>query len=221
MTTLRIDAPEGVVKLGEVTIPGVYQSLEITGAVKLDEVSRSGRSGKSKLPVGWEDMGARLGLRLLTEQDETYPSAALATIAELFQKADSAAKPVVYTIVHPACAAVRLREVLFSTLRIADDNQDDTVDVELEFTEFKPVALGREGRARKALKGSLAAAGELFKDLNSELGFAAKSAASAGYDAVSAIDKVNEKAKVYSTSPNGLADMFENDPEGGGPLGIF
>lgn len=221
MTTLRIDAPEGVVKLGDVAIPGVYQSLEITGAVKLDEVSRSGRSGKSKLPVGWDDMSARLALRLLTEQGETYPNAALSTLAELFQKADSAAKPTVYTIVHPVCAAVRLREVLFSTLRITDDNQDDTVEVELEFTEFKPVALAREGRARKALKGSLAGVGEFFKDVSWGLGNLVDKAKGANYDAKTALEKVNADVKVYSTSPGGLADMFENDPEGGGPIGIF
>lgn len=219
MTSLRIDSPEGLMRLGDKTLPGVYQSLEIEGAVKLDEVSRSGRSGASKLPVGWEDMKARLSLRLLTPEGESYPSEALATLAELFQKADATAKPVKYSIVHPACAALRLREVLFSGLRLSDTNADDTVGVEVEFTEFKPVALGRENRARKMLKAAIGAVGEGLEALGDAIEGLANDAASLGYDAKNALAKVNAKVKVYSTSPNGIADMFESDPQGGGPLG--
>lgn len=223
MTTLRIDAPEGQIKLGDVVIPGVYQSLEIEGAIKTDDVARSGRSGSSKLPQGWQDATARLQIRLLTEEGESYPTAALAQIGELFQGADADAKPRVYTLVHPAAASVRLRDVLFASLRISDSNGDDTIGVELEFMEFKPVALAREGRARKSLQAVLGAdgLGQVVNDISSAIGDLVGGAADASYDAKAAIDKVNADTKVYSTSPNGLADMFENDPEGGGPLGIF
>lgn len=222
MKLLRVDQPLGLVRLGDTVIPGVYQSLEVAGKLKVDEVSRAGRSGASKLPEGWEDQTVRLRLELVPDEDEGSPESALAAIGELFRRADKSAKPTVYRLVHPVCAAMGLREVLFTSLRVEDTSGSDTVVAELELKEFRPVALKRESRARKLLKGLLGAdgLGSVVHDVSGAVTAGVEGLATAGYDLQNALTQA-----VYDTlpaEPSGAAgETFEADPEADGPWGIF
>lgn len=220
----------GQVKLGDKVVPGLYQSMEVEGKLKVDGVKRSGKSGAGKLPEGWEDMKVRLVLSLVPDrEDEAYPEDDLAALAGLFQGADKQAKPFVYSIVHPVLNAMNLREVLFSGLRVSDQQGTNTVQVELELEEFKPVAVAREGRAKTWLRKLLGkeGLGTAVNDAARQVKYAALDLKYASGQVTDLVGELNKGAQFYNTQPTSVAgaptsSTFEADDDGPlGRLGIF
>ncbi|NUN13498.1 MAG: hypothetical protein HUU55_07670 [Myxococcales bacterium] len=208
------------VSLNGQPIPGIYQSLELSGDLRIDRVQRSGRSGAAKLPEGWDDMKLVLRLLLLPDTAGGYPATAARKIASLFQQADKNAKPYVYEIAHPLTSALNLREVLFKTLRVSASNQDDSASAELEFVEWRPVVVKRERQAKAkvwslggAITQGLAAAPASALNVAKKIGGASNNlTAAVGWAAKAATGKLAAADMLYTTLPKGVdVPTFEQD----------
>lgn len=145
---LRIELTDaiGQVKLGGQLLPGVFQSMSIMGKIKMDKIEIPGQSGESKQPLGFEDADLSLSL-LLTNDDWSNPYMKLAELTAIFQASDSQAKPYIYTIVSQLTSIWNIKEIIFDELKITDTNKNDTIAVELHFTEYKPVVVKKEDSA--------------------------------------------------------------------------
>ena len=143
-----ITAEAGEIKLNDTLLPGVFQSMEISGSLRIDEKKVPGSSGKRKQPLGYEDASVSLSLKLLTDDASTcYEKAGVLT--GLFHNVDNKAKPYVYRIVNRHLLKWNIREVLFKELRTSEDNRRDTISATLEFTEYKPALVAAESKAAK------------------------------------------------------------------------
>lgn len=145
--TIVISENIGEVKLGDTILPGIYQSLEVSRAVRMDERQVPGRSGASKQPLGYED--AEITLELVLSNDAGSPAREkLRQITALFQGQDAMARPFVYTIAHPLLADWGIRHVVFASLKTRDDNLYDLIYCSLRFVEHVPVTVQRERRRK-------------------------------------------------------------------------
>lgn len=136
----------GEIKLGKVVIPGIFKSMDISGAVRVDEENVLGRSGKSRQPLGFEDAIINLTLDLPTNDLGTCYDR-LAVVVELFQKVDSHAKPYIYRIVNKITSIWGIKDVVFSDLRMSDYNsRKDTLEISLTFKEYRPTLVKKEAR---------------------------------------------------------------------------
>lgn len=190
-------------------LPGVFQSLEVSGDLRVDSAKRPGRSGAAKLAEGWEDM--RLVLRLLLPSDEpgSYAESSARRLAQLFQRADGNAKPFVYTIAHPIAAALNLNEVLFRAIRIQSTNEGDAATAEVEFLEFRPMMVKRERSRRRltlggAIDAGLGAAPAAIKAAADKVGGGVNGAVDAAdWFFKAAAGKLGTTDKLYNTLPKG------------------
>jgi len=152
VVSITITENVGEVKLGNTILPGIYQSLEVSKKVRLDEAKVPGRSGATKQPTGFEDAEVTLELALAND-DSGSALSKLKTIVQLFQGQDSLARPYVYTIVHPLLAAWGIRHVMFRDLKSRDDNQSDLIYASLVFVEHAPPTIKKEQRRPKQVPG--------------------------------------------------------------------
>jgi hypothetical protein len=155
--TVQIAVEDGTFKLGDTIVPGIYQGLEISGEVALDEQAVPGRSGSSKQPLGFKDAEVTLRV-MLVDDDETSAEDKLRVLVGLFKGQDAQAKPFVYRLVCPSLAAWKIDQVVFRGLRSAESSDNDVREQELVFVEHKPVTLKAEKR-RSQLVPTAAAAG--------------------------------------------------------------
>lgn len=145
--TITVTEDIGEVKLGDTVLPGIYQSLEVSRAVRMDEAKVPGRSGATKQPMGFEDAEITLALVLASDLAGSA-RAKLQTIAGLFQAQDKLARPYVYTVAHPLLAAWGIRHVVFQQLKSRDDNLTDLIYASLRFVEHVPVTVKKERRRK-------------------------------------------------------------------------
>lgn len=153
----------GHIKVGGTLLPGIFQSMEIEGELRIDEKDIPGSSAKAKQPMGFEDAKVKLIIRLLTDEKSTCYQK-LKTITSLFHKVDKHAKPHVYKIVNHLTDIWKLKEVLFKTLRVTDTNQNDSLDVSIDFEEYHPVLVATEKKAKKNTKNSKTTTTDFSKD---------------------------------------------------------
>ncbi len=130
----------GQIRVGGVLLPGIMESLEVAGALRIDEAEVDGQSGTTKQPVGFEDAAVTLRVRLVTDDESTSYDKAK-EIVGLFQSTDSYAQPFVCRIVNRHTALWGIDEVLFSELKTSESNRDDTMYADLVFKEYVPVAV--------------------------------------------------------------------------------
>lgn len=135
----------GQVKLGNTLLPGVFEALEIEGALTIDEQEVQG-GGKRKQVLGFEDPAVTLRLRLLDDSAGTAYQK-LRVLVGLFRGKDKAGKPVAYRIVNKHLALWGVQQVLFKRLRSSEDNMDDTLRADLEFVAHAPVAVKKQSLA--------------------------------------------------------------------------
>lgn len=133
----------GQVKVGDTLLPGIFESLEIAGDVRVDEIEVTGQSGTSKQPLGFDDATLVLKIRLLTDDDSTCYDK-LKTLVAVFRAVDAQAKPFVYRLVNHHAAIWGITEVIFKGLRSVEDNDSDTIRADLQFTEYRPVMVRNE-----------------------------------------------------------------------------
>lgn len=136
----------GQIKLNDTLLPGIFESMEVSGKLRFDEKSVPGSSGKRKQPLGYEDAGITLNVKLLTdEESDCYEK--LDKLTSLFHNIDNKAKPYVYRIVNRHLTKWNIREILFSELRTSEDNREDTIKAALGFVEYKPALVAAEAKA--------------------------------------------------------------------------
>lgn len=144
----------GQVKVGDTILPGIFESLEISGSVKMDEVEIKGKKEKVTQAVGYETAKIRFNIILLPEDEEDGDTGeAVETIQQLFRKAPDQEKPGVFKIVNKHVLARGIDEVIFTGLKTYEDNKINKVLVMCEFTEHVPIKI------KVATKGSGSTAG--------------------------------------------------------------
>ncbi|MGE5606890.1 MAG: hypothetical protein ACM3YE_14535 [Bacteroidota bacterium] len=136
----------GEIKIGETILPGIYQSMEISGKLRFDESQMQGKSGTSKQPLGYEDAVINVSLILTTDDNFTCYDR-LKVIIAVFYKVNKTGKPYVYKIVNHLTSVWGIREVLFTDIRVRDDNKKDYLVIDIVFQEYLPTIVKRELKA--------------------------------------------------------------------------
>ncbi|MTI82748.1 MAG: hypothetical protein FH756_02380 [Firmicutes bacterium] len=129
----------GQVKVGNTLLPGIFESLEITGRVKTDQVEIRGKEAKATQAVGYDPAAARLTLNLLPTYEGDDCSSQVRAIQHAFRESKEQEKPGVYRLVNRHAQARGIDEVVFSGLKTFEDNRSDKLLVICEFMEHVPV----------------------------------------------------------------------------------
>jgi hypothetical protein len=134
----------GAVKLGGLVLPGVFQSMQIRGELRVDEGRVRGRSGTSKRPMGFDDVEATLTLRCCSD-DDTSADAKAGQIVKMFRQQDRQAKPYTYDITHARLNdAWGVRTMMIRSCQDEETNEVDTVDVVIVMAEHVPTQARRK-----------------------------------------------------------------------------
>jgi len=144
---------DGVLRLGDEAIPGVFANSNITCDVKFDEAQSDQLSGKKKTPMGWEDAEIDFDFVLLSDDDgDCYDK--LARVNALFKGYGSTASPKIFDILNRHIQARGIERVVFKTLASRETNRDDTIVVSLHFVEHTPPIVQAEQRVVKSDKAA-------------------------------------------------------------------
>lgn len=136
----------GQVRLGDETLPGIPESMDIRRRLRVIDIWVQARSGRGKAPMGWEDAEITLRLRLVDNGGPT-PFEQVAQLERLFATPDEFGRPKVFRIVNPHTRARGVNEVIFEDLRTQEDNRDDTIRAELILLEYLPGVVRAEEMA--------------------------------------------------------------------------
>lgn len=140
---------DGLIRLGNATVPGLLSTLRVNGKVRFDTQKVDGASGKSKTPQGWEDCEIMATVVLLTDDEsDCYEKAA--ALETLFRNPDKQANPQVLTITNRHVTARGVRQVVFSRLETTESNQSDDITATLGFTEHRPPIVKTEEAQAKS-----------------------------------------------------------------------
>ncbi|QUO43460.1 LysM peptidoglycan-binding domain-containing protein [Brevibacillus composti] len=118
------------IKVGDTLLPGVYEGMEITGDVRIDEEELEG--GKKVVNYSYNPVAIRLNMKLLNDEGGTA-EAKLATIQKVFRASPSQKKPKTYKLISSHAKARGIGQVMLIRLRSQDTNMNDTISVSLEF----------------------------------------------------------------------------------------
>jgi hypothetical protein len=140
---LSVDCDEGIVKIGSPpeVLPGIVESVKISGALLIENAEVQGRSGKVKVVQGWNDADLLITLSLLDD-----PGAgktrwdSLKQITGTFKKVAANGKPEVYALTHPMTGAWGTKRLLFASLESAEYRNRRKISVSLEFVEYDSAA---------------------------------------------------------------------------------
>lgn len=141
----RLTFEDGQVSLGGAALPGILVSQSVRGQVRFDEAEQDGLSGKTRMPMGWEDAEVVLVMDLLTDDaSDCYDK--LAKLDAVFRGADTKANPKVYDVANRHLLARSINRVLFSGLESSETDEDDVIRCSLAFVEHKPPVVRQEER---------------------------------------------------------------------------
>lgn len=144
MSDGRLTFDDGIVKLDKVRLPGVFKDQTISGRVKFSSAKPDGASGTVKVPMGWEDADITLVMRLVSDgQTRPFDSGLncfekLARIDRIFKGSDNGVNPKVYDIENPHTSARGIKQVVFSSLRSKETDENDVLEVHLSFVGHLP-----------------------------------------------------------------------------------
>ncbi|SHI73929.1 hypothetical protein ACQ0P8_04025 [Halodesulfovibrio aestuarii] len=127
----------GELRLGDTLVPGVLSRLSVDGKVRFDEAEQDGLSGKVKVPMGWEDAAVSVTMELLTDEGSTCYDK-LISLSRLYKGHDSGGNPMVYRTTNAHLAARNIDEIVFDGLNSSENNQSDSITVNLRFVEHNP-----------------------------------------------------------------------------------
>ncbi len=141
---MNLSIKKGIVQIGDYVLPGVVESISVGGSILIDSAETDAVSGVSKkICRGFDDKTISISIRLFNDENivfgDGYKSAYdyLSELEEIFSKTEKDV-PRVYKIISSHTEARKIKEVLFSRLESEESNEDDTISVMLEFTEFIP-----------------------------------------------------------------------------------
>lgn len=147
---------DGLVQLGNLTLPGILVQQSIRNAVRYDQSKQDQMSGKNKVALGWEDATITLTVDLLTETgSDCYQK--LTEINRIFKGAGKKkATPTIYTVTNRHVRARGISRVVFDALDSFETDGDDVIQATLTFVEHLPPVIRREKQAiaRKKAAGS-------------------------------------------------------------------
>jgi hypothetical protein len=134
----------GIISLNGVDMPGIMKSQAIKGSVRFDSAEPDGHSGTVRTPLGWEDSDITLVVELISgEQTTPYTGSEscyekLARINRIFKGKDNGTNPNVYEVENPHANARDIHQVVFSGLQSTETDQDDVIQVNINFVEHLP-----------------------------------------------------------------------------------
>lgn len=151
---------DGRISLGGKEVPGILTELRVDGKVRFDEHKVDGNSGKTKIPQGYEDSDIMIGLVLPTDDtSDCYQKAS--ELNSLFRDVDGKANPQVMTAVNKHLQARGVRQVVFSRLETAENDQTDEIRATLAFVEhLPPIIKDEKAEAKTPTAGEVAKANE-------------------------------------------------------------
>lgn len=138
MNTIRIDR-SGSLSVDGNKVFGQIERVNVRGIMIIDSAALQGSSGKKKVFSGYDDADITIVMKLLETSDggnDRYN--ALTTVGNAFKKMENGV-PVIYAIEGDLFQALNVRHVLFMGLDVDDDNEDDTLQVNISFAEHDPV----------------------------------------------------------------------------------
>jgi hypothetical protein len=151
---LKLDLKQGAFQVwgtGQigVPLPGIMESVELGGSLKMTDVPLEGQSGSKKVVDGWNDADLSIKLSLIDDPGQNRTRFdLLADIVFIFKRMDKAGKPEIINISHPLIDAWAVRQYIFSDLKTSEVRGRQKISVSLEFTEYKIVAaLAQERKA--------------------------------------------------------------------------
>ena len=160
---------ESTVKVGGVTLPGLFKSLEIKTPALVEEQDVEGKTAKPKQAIGYED--AKVDLELILEDSPNQTKLEkLAIIQNLFRRPGQT-KPIVYDIVNEHTAARGVSKVIFKDLITKEQSKKSEMSVSIEFWEYIPMTIKATKTSTKTAQNksqSTTSTGNTTPQLNEE-----------------------------------------------------
>ncbi len=126
----------GQIKVDNTILPGIFESLEISDDITLDEAEIEGKEKKGTQATGYDPARVTLTIQVDTDYNggkSCYDK--LKTIQKIFKRSGQNV-PEVHRIVDRHLQARGISQVLFSNLRSTENNQKDILSVSCEFIEY-------------------------------------------------------------------------------------
>lgn len=122
-------------------IPGIFKSLSVGGKVLIDSQSKEGEGkekdkGGAKMCRGYDDKTVSLRMALLND-DELTAYEKLTRLESVFMKTKDNV-PDIFTLISEHLKARNVQKCIFTSLNSSESNENDLIEIELEFTEFIP-----------------------------------------------------------------------------------
>lgn len=160
-TILALDSEAGIISVGSppTKLPGILESLTVSGKLLFENVEVEGRSGSVKIAHGWEDSTVAIELLLIDDTERKKSRFdCLKDITSIFKRVLDDGKPSVYVLHHKAIEAWQVREVLFSDLKSVEKRGRQQITVSLSFVEYDPLVATMQKRQSGGKKNEQAAA---------------------------------------------------------------
>jgi len=139
---LSFDSEQGVFLVsrpGTATdqLPGIMESVEVGGSVKMEDVPLEEGSGSKKVVAGWNDADVSIKLSLIDNPGKKKTRFDyLEVIVGIFKKLDKAGFPEVININHPFVNAWGVKKLIFRDLKTSESRGRKKISVSLEFVEY-------------------------------------------------------------------------------------
>lgn len=130
---------ESTIKVDKTVLPGLFKSIEITGAAMVDEQEVQGQTKKPKQVTGYED--GKVNIELILEDGPLLTiMEKLTVIQNLFRKPGQE-KPVVHEIINRHTAARGIKKVIFKDLTTKQENKKSQLAATLVFWEHSVMTI--------------------------------------------------------------------------------
>lgn len=146
---LKVDVDEGLVELDDYAIEGALQSVSIGGVMIIDSSKDDSTGISKKVMRGYDDKSISMSFVVLPNKDGGKNYEVLEKIENAFVKAENG-KPVIYEIAHPHVLARGIKKLLFVDFSSSEDNGNNTLLANLQFTEFIPASWSAEKKGESS-----------------------------------------------------------------------
>lgn len=139
----EITDESGQIMLDGELLPGNFKGLDVEGSLDVTEDEIPGSSQVSRQIQGYKPAVVVVKVTLPTDEENTCFEKLRIWTAR-FKVTDSAARPYIRRLVVEHTAAWGIDEVLFKSIRSADGNSSDSLELEVRFEEWLPVVVRKE-----------------------------------------------------------------------------
>lgn len=136
------------IKVGDTILPGIFESVEVDGSAKLDEVEIQGSKKKATQATAYEPVRIKLNLNLTTDEQKAVDK--LRTIAKVFRPSRQQEKPKPYRMICEEVQAYDVHEVILYAIKSRRTNLDDIIYVSLEFIEHNSITVPAQKTVAKS-----------------------------------------------------------------------